>query len=125
MDSDGLVAHADLILDKRDGEGVAALLAGLLIEQWITAGYSVLVIDMEGDHIRLPDGHVVATARNLEEFLRLLGEVDGGVIEHSCSPVGASAKNWPAATPLKAEAIRNLGANCGKPAAADPDNSAE
>ncbi len=38
MDSDGLVAHADLILDKRDGEGVAPLLAGLLIEQWITAG---------------------------------------------------------------------------------------
>lgn len=126
--------HADLILDERDGEGVAALLAGPvltgevlvrparrrvalgrfddgtpatlpawptnvlvcgesgagksylagpLIEQWITAGYSVLVIDMEGDHGALDRLHktiVVPGETGTSELLSMLRQQSRSVI---------------------------------------------
>jgi hydroxymethylpyrimidine pyrophosphatase-like HAD family hydrolase len=114
-----LAEHADLVLDRPDGEGIAALLAGplltghqrlcpprrwvqigefddgqpacvpgsqtsllitgdtgagksylagLLAEQWIAAGYSVLVVDREGDHLGLaarPGVHLVDAGEHL------------------------------------------------------------
>ena len=43
---------ANVLVCGESGAG-KSYIAGLLIEQWITAGYSVLVIDMEGDHVAL------------------------------------------------------------------------
>ena len=114
-----LAEHADLRLDRHDGEGITALLAGpllagqqrlcpprrwvqvgefddgqaacvpasqasmlitgdtgagksylagLLAERWIEAGYSVLVVDREGDHLGLatrPGVHLVDAAEHL------------------------------------------------------------
>ncbi len=121
-----LIEHADLVLERADGVGVADLLsgrllaghgrlcparhwiqigefddgapvqvpgsqtsvlisgetgagksylAGLLAERWIAAGYSVLVIDREGDHIGLaqrPGVHLVDAAVHLPSPTDLL-----------------------------------------------------
>jgi hydroxymethylpyrimidine pyrophosphatase-like HAD family hydrolase len=126
--------HADLVLDERDGEGIAALLAGpvltgetvirparrrvtlgafddgtpatlpawptnvlvrgesgagksylagLLIEQWVTAGYTVLAIDMEGDHValgRLRKTIVVSGRPSISELLSMLRQQSLSVI---------------------------------------------
>jgi hypothetical protein len=45
-------AQANLLVCGDTGLG-KSYVAGLLIERWITAGYSVLVIDMEGEHAAL------------------------------------------------------------------------
>jgi phosphoglycolate phosphatase (TIGR01487 family) len=54
-------AQANIVVCGRSGTGKSRL-AGLLVERWHTAGYSVLVIDPEGDHhglAALPDVLVV------------------------------------------------------------------
>jgi hydroxymethylpyrimidine pyrophosphatase-like HAD family hydrolase len=48
-------AQTNILVCGSSGSGKSHL-AGLLVEQWITAGYSVLVVDLEGDHIGL--GHL-------------------------------------------------------------------
>jgi phosphoglycolate phosphatase (TIGR01487 family) len=45
-------ANANLLVCGDSGSG-KSYVAGLLVERWVTAGYSVLVVDMEGDHIAL------------------------------------------------------------------------
>ena len=71
-------AQANLLVCGQSGAGKSHL-AGLLIEHWIDAGYSVLVLDMEGDHIGLGhlrntavlgDGDRLPTARELVSVLR-------------------------------------------------------
>ncbi len=52
-------AQANILVCGGSGAGKSHM-AGLLIEQWVTAGYSVLVVDVEGDHIGL--GHLRNTA---------------------------------------------------------------
>ena len=52
-------AQANILVCGESGAGKSHM-AGLLIEQWVTAGYSVLVLDAEGDHIGL--GHLRNTA---------------------------------------------------------------
>ena len=54
---------------------VKSYLAGLLAEGWIDAGYSVLVIDREGDHLGLaqrPGVHLVDAAAHLPSPTDLL-----------------------------------------------------
>jgi len=43
---------ANILICGETGAG-KSYVAGLMIEQWITVGYTVLVIDMEGDHAAL------------------------------------------------------------------------
>ncbi|HEX2705682.1 MAG TPA: HAD hydrolase family protein [Candidatus Lustribacter sp.] len=45
-------AGANILVTGDTGSGKSHL-AGLLIEQWIDAGYSVLVVDVEGDYVGL------------------------------------------------------------------------
>lgn len=45
-------AQANILVCGGSGAGKSHM-AGLLMEQWVTAGYSVLVLDAEGDHIGL------------------------------------------------------------------------
>lgn len=52
-------AQANVLVCGASGAGKSHM-AGLLIEQWVAAAYSVLVIDVEGDHIGL--GHLRNTA---------------------------------------------------------------
>lgn len=52
-------AQANILVCGGSGSGKSHM-AGLLIEQWVTVGYSVLVVDAEGDHIGL--GHLRNTA---------------------------------------------------------------
>jgi hypothetical protein len=50
-------------------------LVGLLAERWIDAGYAVLVVDREGDHVGLaarPGVHVVDAATHLPSPADLL-----------------------------------------------------
>lgn len=49
-------AQANLLICGPTGAGKSHL-AGLLVEQWVSAGYTVLVLDMEGDHIGLDRLH--------------------------------------------------------------------
>jgi len=45
-------AQANVLVCGQSGSG-KSYMAGLLIEQWVAAGYAVLVVDMEGDHVGL------------------------------------------------------------------------
>ncbi|HYB31013.1 MAG TPA: HAD-IIB family hydrolase [Solirubrobacteraceae bacterium] len=47
---------ANVLVCGETGAG-KSYLAGLLIEEWISAGYAVFVIDMEGDHVALDSLH--------------------------------------------------------------------
>jgi phosphoglycolate phosphatase (TIGR01487 family) len=49
-------AQANILVCGPTGAGKSHL-AGLLVEQWVSAGYTVLVLDMEGDHIGLDRLH--------------------------------------------------------------------
>ena len=54
-------SQSNLLVTGASGSG-KSYLAGLLAEEWIAAGYSLLVIDPEGDHVglsRLPGVHLV------------------------------------------------------------------
>ncbi|QGN33504.1 HAD hydrolase family protein [Microlunatus sp. Gsoil 973] len=54
-------SQSSLLVTGASGSG-KSYLAGLLAEEWIAAGYSLLVIDPEGDHVglcRLPGVHLV------------------------------------------------------------------
>ena len=51
---------------------------GLMAERWVQAGYSVLVIDPEGDHValqELPDVRTVDAAEHLPSPMELLGSM--------------------------------------------------
>lgn len=71
-------AQANILVCGPSGAGKSHL-AGLLVEQWVTAGYSVLVIDLEGDHVGLGrlrntvilgDGGRLPSAQELVTVLR-------------------------------------------------------
>ncbi len=49
-------AQANILVCGPTGAGKSHL-AGLLVERWVSAGYTVLVLDMEGDHIGLDRLH--------------------------------------------------------------------
>jgi hypothetical protein len=49
-------AQANLLICGETGAGKSRC-AGLLVEQWIRAGYTVLVLDLEGDHVALSHLH--------------------------------------------------------------------
>ncbi len=49
-------AQANLLVCGGSGAG-KSFVAGLLVEVWVTHGYSVLVVDMEGDHVALERLH--------------------------------------------------------------------
>ncbi|TCN31183.1 hypothetical protein EV644_12958 [Kribbella orskensis] len=49
-------AQANILVCGPTGAGKSHL-AGLLVEQWVSAGYTVMVLDMEGDHIGLDRLH--------------------------------------------------------------------
>lgn len=75
--SDALVpgAQASLLITGDSGAG-KSYLAGLLAERWMDAGYSVLVIDPEGDHVGLAerlDVQLVDGATELPSPATLLG----------------------------------------------------
>jgi hydroxymethylpyrimidine pyrophosphatase-like HAD family hydrolase len=75
--SDALVpgAQASLLITGDSGSG-KSYLAGLLAERWMDAGYSVLVIDPEGDHLGLAerlDVQLVDGAADLPSPTTLLG----------------------------------------------------
>lgn len=69
-------AQANIMICGDTGSG-KSYLAGLLVERWVESGYSVLVVDMEGDYIslgQLPDIVVLSapalpTARELSTLL--------------------------------------------------------
>jgi phosphoglycolate phosphatase-like HAD superfamily hydrolase len=68
-------AQANVLVCGGSGVG-KSYCAGLLIEGWVTAGYAVLVVDMEGDHVALDRLHNAIvldeqpTARELLSILR-------------------------------------------------------
>jgi len=65
---------ANVLVCGESGAG-KSYIAGLLIEQWIIAAYTVLVIDMEGDHVDLERLHktiVVEGQPSASELLSLL-----------------------------------------------------
>lgn len=66
-------AQANILVCGATGAGKSHL-AGLLVEQWVAAGYTVLVLDMEGDHIGLDRLHntVVVGERMLPSAAELL-----------------------------------------------------
>ena len=56
-------------------------LAGLLAERWIDAGYAILIVDPEGDHVgltRWPDVHLVDAAAHLPAPTDLLAIIRTG-----------------------------------------------
>jgi phosphoglycolate phosphatase-like HAD superfamily hydrolase len=69
-------AQANVLLCGETGAGKSHL-AGLLVERWIAAGYVVLVIDMEGEHValhRLRTAIVLDDQPSARELLALLGQ---------------------------------------------------
>lgn len=78
-------SQASVLITGESGAG-KSYLAGLLAERWMDAGYSVLVIDPEGDHLGLaerPDVHLVDAAVALPRphgLLALLGRHDVSVV---------------------------------------------
>jgi hydroxymethylpyrimidine pyrophosphatase-like HAD family hydrolase len=69
-------AQANVLVCGATGAGKSHL-AGLLVERWIAAGYVVLVIDMEGEHValhRLRTAIVLAHRPTARELLALLGQ---------------------------------------------------
>jgi hypothetical protein len=76
---------ANVLICGETGAGKSHL-AGLLIEQWITAGYRVLVIDIEGDHIavaQLPNTVVIDSRPSPTELRRLLRRPQSVVLDVS------------------------------------------
>jgi hydroxymethylpyrimidine pyrophosphatase-like HAD family hydrolase len=69
-------AQANLLVCGPTGAGKSHL-AGLLVEQWVLHGYTVLVLDMEGDHIGLDRLHdtVVLGEHGLPTVTELLSVV--------------------------------------------------
>lgn len=68
-------SQASLLIRGESGAG-KSYLAGLLAERWIDAGYSVMVVDPEGDHLALaerPGVHVVDAAAHLPSPSDLMG----------------------------------------------------
>ena len=60
-------SQTSVLISGETGAG-KSYLAGLLAERWIAAGYSVLVIDREGDHVGLaqrPGVHLIDAAEHL------------------------------------------------------------
>jgi phosphoglycolate phosphatase (TIGR01487 family) len=75
-------SQANVLLCGETGAGKSHL-AGLLVERWITAGYVVLVIDMEGEHValhRLRTAIVLDDQPSARELLALLGQRSLSVI---------------------------------------------
>ena len=69
-------AQANILLCGETGAGKSHL-AGLLVERWIDAGYVVLVIDMEGEHValhRLRTAIVLDDQPSARELVSLLGQ---------------------------------------------------
>lgn len=67
-------AQAKILLSGPSGAG-KSYVVGLLAEGWILAGYSVLVVDPEGDHVclgELANVHVVDAAHHLPQPVDLL-----------------------------------------------------
>jgi len=67
-------SQGSILITGDTGTG-KSYLAGLLAEQWIDAGYSVLIIDPEGDHVGLaqrPGVHLVDAAAHLPSSADLL-----------------------------------------------------
>jgi hypothetical protein len=74
-----------LLVTGESGAG-KSYLAGLLAERWMDAGYSVLVVDPEGDHLGLserPEVHLVDAAGGLpspHNLLAMLGQHGANVV---------------------------------------------
>jgi DNA helicase HerA-like ATPase len=71
------------VLIAGDTGGGKSYLAGLLAERWIDAGYAVLVIDPEGDHVGLaqrPGVHLVDAAAHLPSPADLLAAARPGQV---------------------------------------------
>lgn len=88
-------AQANILICGPTGAGKSHL-AGLLVEHWVSAGYTVLVLDMEGDHIGLDRLHntVVIGEDGLPSVAGLLTIVrqQGVSVVVDMSGVGESAK---------------------------------
>jgi hydroxymethylpyrimidine pyrophosphatase-like HAD family hydrolase len=68
-------SQSSLLITGETGAG-KSYFAGLLAEQWIDAGYSVLVVDPEGDHVGLAERagvHLVDAGAHLPGVRDLLG----------------------------------------------------
>jgi len=75
-------AQANLLVCGATGVG-KSYFAGLLAEGWVTAGYTVLVIDMEGDHIaldRLRSTIVLDNQPSASELLSVLRQQSVSVV---------------------------------------------
>jgi hydroxymethylpyrimidine pyrophosphatase-like HAD family hydrolase len=75
-------SQTNLLICGKSGAG-KSYLAGLLVEGWVSAGYSVLVIDMEGDHIaldRLRSTIVLDTQPSASELLSVLRQQSVSVV---------------------------------------------
>jgi hydroxymethylpyrimidine pyrophosphatase-like HAD family hydrolase len=89
-------AQANILICGRSGAGKSHL-AGLLVERWREAGYTVLVIDPEGDHValgRLPGTIVIdaAMAPDTADLLQMLRQRGLSVVlDLSRTPPGAAA----------------------------------
>jgi hydroxymethylpyrimidine pyrophosphatase-like HAD family hydrolase len=88
-------AQANVLVCGPTGAGKSHL-AGLLVEQWVSAGYTVLVLDLEGDHIGLDRLHntVVIGEHGLPGIHELLTIVrqQGLSVVVDMSRAGESAK---------------------------------
>jgi hydroxymethylpyrimidine pyrophosphatase-like HAD family hydrolase len=78
-------SQSSVLVSGDTGSG-KSYLAGLLAERWIDAGYSVLVIDPEGDHLGLSeraDVHLIDAATRLpapHELISMLSVGHGSVV---------------------------------------------
>ena len=75
-------AQANVLICGETGIG-KSYLAGLLTEGWVTGGYTVLVVDMEGDHValdRLHDAIVLDEQPSAHELLTMLRQQSLSVV---------------------------------------------
>lgn len=104
-------AQAGILVCGGSGAGKSHL-TGLLIERWVDAGYTVLIIDPEGDHASLSALRqtVVIDAsgsQSVDELLRLLGHQSVSVVLDLSQLSRSAAVAYLATIAPRVESLRN------------------